>query len=54
MLDDFYPKVNAGPPKPSKIILPNVFSMPAGTERYVVEGAGAVLIPFEAVIHSPL
>lgn len=48
MLDDFYPKVNAGPPKPSKIILPNVFSMPAGTERYVVEGAGAVLIPFEA------
>ncbi|MCK8462251.1 aminomethyltransferase family protein [Aliiroseovarius sp. S1339] len=48
MLDDPYPKVRPGPPKPSEIIQPRVFSMPPGTERYVVEGAGAVLIPVEA------
>ncbi len=47
MLDD-YPRVQPGPPKPSKIIQPNVFSLPRGTERYVVEGQGAVLIPLEA------
>ncbi len=47
MLDD-YPNVRSGPPKPSKIIQPQVFSLPAGTERYVVEGQGAVLIPIEA------
>ncbi|WP_420860431.1 DUF1989 domain-containing protein [Algirhabdus cladophorae] len=47
MLDDLYPKVKPGPPKPSKIIQPAVFSMPPGHERYVVEGAGAVLIPIE-------
>ena len=46
MLDD-YPKVQSGPPKPSSIIKPQIFSMPAGTERYVVEGQGAVLIPIE-------
>ena len=46
MLDD-YPRVQPGPPKPSKIIQPNVFSLPRGTERYVVEGQGAVLIPLE-------
>ena len=45
---DAYPRVNPGPPKPSKIIQPNVFSLPRGTERYVVEGQGAVLIPLEA------
>jgi len=44
MLDD-YPRVNPGPPKPSVIIQPNVFSLPQGTERYVVEGCGAALIP---------
>lgn len=46
MLDD-YPRVQPGPPKPSKIIQPNVFSLPRGMERYVVEGQGAVLIPLE-------
>ncbi len=46
MLDD-YPRVQSGPPKPSSIIKPNVFSMPPGTERYVVEGQGAVLIAIE-------
>ena len=50
MLDD-YPKVQPGPPKPSKIIQPQVFSLPRGTERYVVEGQGAVLIPLETGDH---
>ena len=40
-----YPEVLTGPPKPSAILQPNVFSMPQGTERYVVEGSGAILIP---------
>ncbi len=48
MLDDLYPKVQPGPPRPSEIIQPKVFSMPPGTERYVVEGSGAVLIPVGA------
>ncbi len=48
MLDDHYPQVIPGPPKPSAIITPSVLSMPAGTERYVVEGAGAILIRVEA------
>lgn len=47
MLDTVYPNVIAGPPQPSKIFEPQVFSLPQGTERYVVMGAGAVLIPIE-------
>lgn len=46
MLDD-YIMVRPGPPKPSKIIKPQVFSLPPGFERYVVGGLGAVLIPIE-------
>lgn len=46
MLDN-YPRVQPGPPRPSKIIQPQIFSLPPGTERYVVEGQGAVLIPIE-------
>ena len=46
MLDD-YPIVRPGAPKPSTIIKPRVFSLPPGTERYVVEGQGAILIPVE-------
>ena len=46
MLDD-YPSVRLGPPKPSNVIRPSVFSLPPGTERYVVPGMGAVLIPIE-------
>lgn len=42
-----YPEILAGPPRSSQIIEPSVFSMPPGTERYVVLGAGAVLIPVE-------
>lgn len=48
MLDTPYPKVRPGPPRPSEIIQPRVFSMPPGTERYVVPGSGAVLLPVEA------
>mgnify|MGYP005987647889 CR=1 FL=1 len=47
MLDN-YPLVHAGPPKPSIIHEPRIFSLPPGTERYVVEGNGAILIAFEA------
>ena len=47
MLDDPYPTVKPGPPRPSQIIQPAQFSMPRGMERYVVQGAGAVLIPVE-------
>ncbi len=43
MLDD-YPIVKPGPPKPSAIIQPQVFSMPPGTERYVIDGGGAALV----------
>lgn len=45
MNSDPYPSVIAGPPQPSVILQPNVFSMVPGTERYVVEGSGAILIP---------
>ena len=47
MLETAYPEIVAGPPVPSQIIQPSVFSMPPGTERYVVLGSGAVLIPVE-------
>ena len=40
-----YPEVLSGPPQPSAILQPNVFSMPAGMERYVIEGSGAILLP---------
>lgn len=48
MLDDIYPKVTAGPPKPSVISEPRIFSLPKDTERYVIEGCGAILVPIEA------
>ena len=46
MLDN-YQTVRSGPPKPSRIMQPQVFSLPPGTERYVVQGQGAVLIPID-------
>ena len=46
MLEGTYPVVRAGPPVPSNIIQPGVFSMPPGTERYVVQGAGAEVYQF--------
>ena len=48
MFDDPYPRVIPGPPKPSRIIEPRVFSLPPGTESYVVRGAGAILVPVQA------
>jgi aminomethyltransferase len=42
-----YPTVISGPPKPSRIIEPAVFSLPRGMERYVVEGCGAILLSVE-------
>jgi len=48
MLDSPFAKVRPGPPRPSEIIQPRVFSMPPGTERHVIAGAGAALIPVEA------
>ena len=50
MLDD-YPNVIAGPPKPGVIVQPRVFSLPQGTERYVVEGCGAILVPISTGDH---
>ena len=47
MLDNNYPNVQTGPPRPSKIIAPSMFSMPPGTERYVIQGSGAALINVE-------
>lgn len=43
-----YPEIRTGKPRPSKAIMPDVFTLPKGTERYVVEGCGAVLITIDA------
>ncbi|MFT5060592.1 MAG: aminomethyltransferase [Polaromonas sp.] len=45
---DTYPNVRSGGPKPSRIVVPQVFSLPPGLERHVVEGGGAALFPVEA------
>ncbi|MEM9579224.1 MAG: aminomethyltransferase, partial [Pseudomonadota bacterium] len=50
MLDDHL-QVRPGPPKASVIVEPRVFSLPRGTERYVVEGAGAILVQMHAGDH---
>jgi aminomethyltransferase len=47
MLDDVYPTVQSGPPKPSEVFSPSVFSLQPGSERYVVPGCGAILISVE-------
>lgn len=54
MLDASYPDVAKGPPAPSKIFEPQAFMLPPGTERYVVQGCGAVLIPIEEGDHITL
>ncbi len=46
MLEAFA-NVIPGPPKPSVIVQPKVFSLPPGTEKYVIEGASAALIAIE-------
>lgn len=47
MLNLNYPNVTPGPPKPSTILQPQVFSLPTDMERYVVPGAGAILLHVE-------
>ncbi|OUS36635.1 aminomethyltransferase [Rhodobacterales bacterium 56_14_T64] len=47
MSDMRFPEVPSGPPRPSGLYQPSVFSLPKGSERYVVEGSGAVLILVE-------
>lgn len=47
MPESLYPQIVAGPPKPSAIIQPRAFSLPPNTERYVVAGAGALLVTLE-------
>ncbi|WP_112312722.1 DUF1989 domain-containing protein [Pseudogemmobacter bohemicus] len=44
MLDQAYPEVIPGPPRPSQIIRPAGLMLPKGTERYSVPGAGAMMI----------
>ncbi|MBJ2152357.1 DUF1989 domain-containing protein [Paracoccus sp. IB05] len=44
MLDQAYPDVIPGPPRPSQIIRPAGLMLPKGTERYSVPGAGAMMI----------
>src|SRR5688500_4594966 len=48
MLTLRYPDIIPGPPRPSAIITPGQFSLPAGTERYTVPGGGALLVEIEA------
>ncbi|UWQ91863.1 trimethylamine-oxide aldolase Tdm [Rhodobacteraceae bacterium M382] len=48
MNDMSFPQVPSGPPRPSGLYQPSVFSLPPGTERYNVQGCGAILIAVEA------
>lgn len=45
MLEALYPQVPPGPPRPSRIVQPGIFSLPPGCERYTVLGLGAILVP---------
>ena len=47
MLNTKYPKIITGPPRPSQIIQPQNFSLPAWQENYRVEGGGAIQINIE-------
>ena len=48
MLDDVYPRVRRGPPRPSAVLAPQAFSLPPKTKRYMVRGRGAMLLPVAA------
>ncbi len=41
---DLYPKVVPGPPRPSRILTPTSLQPYSGTERYEVQGNGAILL----------
>jgi glycine cleavage system T protein (aminomethyltransferase) len=40
-----------GPPKPSVVITPGMFSLTPGEERYTVPGGGAIAVPIDAGDH---
>ena len=42
-----YPAIASGPPRPSAILRPGQLALPAGMERYHVQGNGALLIEVE-------
>ena len=42
-----YPAIITGPPRPSAILRPGQITLPAGMERYHVQGNGALLIEVE-------
>jgi aminomethyltransferase len=44
MLDNLYPSVNAGPPRPSSILTPRDLERHHGRERHLVPGAGALML----------
>ena len=44
MLDDLYPTVRSGPPRPSRILTPTAYARGSGRERYVVPGGGALVV----------
>ena len=48
MLDLAYPKVNPGPPRPSRIVTPVSLALRLGVERYEVPGGGAILVTLGA------
>ena len=44
MLDSIYPRVLAGPPRPSRILTTSWLARQSGRERHVVPGGGALLV----------
>ncbi|MCU9850634.1 aminomethyltransferase family protein [Defluviimonas sp. WL0024] len=48
MLDKIPARFVPGPPRPSRILTAEALTLPPGTERYVVPGAGAILVPVAA------
>ncbi|MBI1217987.1 MAG: DUF1989 domain-containing protein [Rhodobacteraceae bacterium] len=48
MLDSIYPRVIPGPPRPSRILMPDSLAVRSGLERYEVPGGGAILVTLGA------
>ncbi|MFN3823411.1 MAG: DUF1989 domain-containing protein [Pseudorhodobacter sp.] len=44
MLDQKYPEIRRGPPRPSRILTPEALHRHAGLERHVIQGGGALLL----------
>ena len=47
MLDSPYPKVNPGPPRPSRILTTRDMQRKSGNERYEVPGGGALMVEID-------